>query len=137
MSITHSVDHGRRELVATATGPVSYEEVRTHLLVERREGGLSYPELIDARSATPTWSTAEARELVALLKAFGRESALGPTGVVVSSELAYGMLRMLEIMVEDVCIIRPFRDYAAAKQWFQDLPRNANCGMQPPRVARG
>ena len=124
MSITHSVDHGRRELVATASGPVSYEEVRTHLLVERHEGGLRYPELIDARSATPTWSAAEARQLVALLTTFGRESALGPTGVVVSSELAYGMLRMLEILMEDVCIVRPFRDCDAAKQWFQDLPRN-------------
>lgn len=123
MTITHSVDHGRRELVATASGPVGYEEVRTHLLVERREGGLSYPELIDARSANPTWSTAEAREIVTLLKAFGRESTLGPTAVVVSSELAYGMLRMLEIMLEDVCIVRPFLDYATAEQWLRDLPQ--------------
>jgi hypothetical protein len=125
MTITHSVDHDRRELVAIAIGAIGYEEVRTHLLVERREGGLSYAELIDARSATPTWSTAEARTIVTMLTAFGRESVLGPTAVVVSTELAYGMLRMLEIMLEDVCIVRPFLDYAAAEQWLRDLPRDA------------
>jgi len=125
MTITHLVDHGRRELMATASGPVSYEEVRDHLLLERKEKGLSYPELIDARSATPTWSAAQAREIVSLLEDFGRKHVLGPTAVVVSNELGYGMLRMLEILLEDVCIVRPFRDYAAAEQWFKDLPRNA------------
>jgi hypothetical protein len=125
MTITQSVDHGRREVVTTASGPVDYEEVRNHLLVERREVGLRYPELIDARSATPTWSTGEARDIVTLLRTLGREAALGPTAVVVSTELAYGMLRMLEIMLEDVCIVRPFRDYAAAERWLRDLPGNA------------
>jgi len=125
MTITHFVDHDRRELVATATGPVSYEEVRNHLLVERQEEGLSYPEIIDARAATPAWSAAEAREIVTLLEAFGRKSVLGPTAVVVSSDVAYGMIRMFEILLQDVCVVRPFRDYAAAEQWFKDLPRSA------------
>jgi hypothetical protein len=125
MAITHLLDHGRRELVATASGPVSYEDVRDHLLVERQEDGLSYPELIDARLAIPTWSAAEAREIVSLLRSFARKTALAPTAVVVSSDLAYGMLRMLEILLEDVCIVRPFRDYAAAEQWFKELPRSA------------
>ena len=42
------------------------------------------------------------------------------TAIVVDSELAYGMLRMLEILVEDVCSIRPFRDHEKAEQWLAD-----------------
>ena len=122
MTITCSIDHDRRYMEATASGQVAWEEVRTHLLEERREHGLTYAELIDARSATPTWSSAQAREIVELLTALGRESRLGPTAVVVSHDFAYGMLRMLEMLLEDVCIVRPFRDYHEAEQWLWGLP---------------
>ena len=78
-------------------------------------------ELIDGRAATPTWSSAQAREIVELLTTFGRKSALGPTAVVVADDLAFGMLRMLEILLEDVCIVKPFYDYDTAEQWLQGL----------------
>jgi hypothetical protein len=119
MAITFSVDHDRRYIEATATGQIDLEEVRTHLMDERRKYGLSYIEFIDARSATPTWSSAQIREIVELLRTLGRESKLGPTAVVISNDYAYGMLRMLEILLEDVCIVRPFRNYEAAEQWLR------------------
>jgi hypothetical protein len=121
MPITSSIDHDLRYMVAIASGPITWEEVQSHLLVERFEGGLSYSELIDARAATPIWSTNQAREIVELLTTFSRKSVLGPTAVVVSSDIAFGMLRMLEIMLEDICIVRPFRDYEAAEQYLRDL----------------
>jgi hypothetical protein len=111
-------------MVAIASGPISYEEVKSHLLVERLKGGLSYLELIDGRDATPTWSAAQAREIVELLTTFGRKSPLGPTAVVVSNELAFGMLRMLEILIGDICIVKPFRDYEAAEKWLRELEAN-------------
>jgi hypothetical protein len=125
MTITSSIDHDRRYMEATASGSVAYEEVRNHLLEERREHGLSYAELIDARDATPVWSTAQAREIVELLRTLGRESTLGPTAVVVSNDFSYGMLRMLEILLENVCVVRPFIDYDAAQQWLRSLRRTA------------
>jgi hypothetical protein len=120
MPITCSIDHDRRYMEAIASGPIGVEEVRTHLLAERFEGGLSYKELIDGRSATPIWSSAQSREILTLLTSLGRDSSLGPTAVLVSSELAFGMMRMLEILLEDVCIVKPFRDYDAAVQWLLD-----------------
>jgi hypothetical protein len=123
MTITSTIDHDRRYMEATASGQVAWEEVRTHLLDERREHGLTYAELIDARSATPTWSPAQARDIVELLRTLGLESSLGPTAIVVSHEFAYGMLRMLEILLDEVCIVRPFRDYDEAEQWLRGLPQ--------------
>jgi hypothetical protein len=133
MTITCSIDHDRRTMVAIASGPIGWEEVRSHLLAERFEGGLSYLELIDARAATPTWSSDEARDIVALLTTFGRKSALGPTAVVVSCDLAFGMLRMLEIFIEDICIVKPFRDYDAAGKWLRELEvsRDPTSGTGP------
>lgn len=123
MPITSTIDHDRQYMASTATGLITWEEVRDHLLDERRDGGLCYPEIIDARTAKPIWSSAQARDIVALLNLLGRESALGPTAVVVASDLALGMLRMIEIMLDDVCLIRPFQDAKAAEQWLRDLKK--------------
>jgi len=130
MAITSSIDHDRRYMEATASGTVTWEEVRAHLLEERCQRGLSYAELIDGRSATPAWSSAQAREVVVLLTTLGRESRLGPTAVVVSDDYSFGMMRMLEILLEEVCIVRPFRDYDAAQQWLRSLPSTAAPGAE-------
>jgi hypothetical protein len=46
------------------------------------------------------------------------ESRLGPTAVLVSSDEAFGIIHMLEMLVEDVCEVKSFRDEAAARAWF-------------------
>jgi hypothetical protein len=125
MSIAYSIDHDRRESMAVASGPVGLEDVLAHLRAKRREGGLSYPEIIDARWATLTWSAAEVHEIVDKLTTLGRESPLGPTALVVSSEMSYGMARMLEILLHDVCTVQPFRQYAAGERWLRALGRHA------------
>jgi hypothetical protein len=132
MPITFTIDHDRLYMASTAIGLITWEEVRDHLLDERRGGGLSYPEIIDARAAKPIWSSAQARDIVALLNLLGRDSALGPTAVVVDSDLALGMLRMIEIMLDDVCIIRAFRDTRAAEQWLRDLKKDTKLDKTMP-----
>jgi hypothetical protein len=41
---------------------------------------------------------------------------------VVANDYAYGMLRMLEILLDDVCLVRPFRERDAAEQWLLEQP---------------
>ena len=73
------------------------------------------------------WSSTQTREIVKLLKTLGQESNLGPTAIVVSTDYAFGMLRMIEILLNDVCIVQPFRDYDATKQWLQgDISASSN-----------
>jgi hypothetical protein len=38
-----------------------------------------------------------------------QDTGVGAAAIIVNSELAFGMMRILEMMVEDVCSIRPFR----------------------------
>jgi hypothetical protein len=119
VSITYSIDRKKRRLTAVATGAVTYPEVLAHLEMERRDGGLPLQELIDGARATAALSAADVREIVQRLREVGRLGALGPTAIVVHDDASYGMMRMLEILVEDVCDVRPFRDRAEAEAWLE------------------
>ena len=119
MPITATYDHPHRRITARAEGKVTIEEIRDHLEEERQEPGLAYVELIDARLSVPDFSPADVRVLVALLRWLGERTRLGPTGVVVESEFQFGMVRMIEILVEDVCQIKPFYNSADAENWLR------------------
>ncbi len=123
MGFINRIDHAGRMMYATAEGAITLSEIQNHLAVERREGGLQYKELIDARTASPAVSGADVRNIVSWLEAFAREHLLGPTAVVVSTPVAYGMLRMLAFLSEDFCTIRPFLDPAEAEKWLRERPK--------------
>jgi hypothetical protein len=120
MPITSTVDHARSEIHAVATGPIHYADIEEHLQQEQNREGLSYSEFIDAREATPILSPAEVRRIVELLRALRKESRLGRTAVLVSTDYAFGLLRMLETLLEDVCQVRPFRDELEAHEWLAE-----------------
>lgn len=122
MGFTNHVDHAARRMSATAEGPITIADIKAHLMVERREGGLGYTELIDARRASPAFGGEDVRRVVAWLAEFAKENALGPTAVVVSTMVGFGVMRMFDILVEDFCVIRPFRDMDEAEQWLQSSP---------------
>jgi hypothetical protein len=107
--------------MAVAEGPVTLEQIRDHLEEERQEPGLGYSELIDARASDPDLSPADVRVLVALLRWLGERTRLGPTAVLVSTDFQYGITRMVEMMVEDVCLIKPFRTGADAERWLAEV----------------
>ena len=119
--IGYSVDAKQRLVITVAEGMVSVAEVRKHLSSEQRDSALPFRELIDARHAWIDFSPAEVRELVDLLRSLSIQHYLGPTAVVVSSPVAFGVMRMLEALVEDVCVVRPFHDVAQAESWIRDV----------------
>ena len=118
MSVTYTVDHERREMYTTADGPITMEDIRKHLNEDHRDKGLSYRELIEAAGATAVFSASDVRTTVGILRAYGREGVLGPTAIGVGNDLAYGMFRMLAILLEDVCALQPFRTRREAEQWL-------------------
>jgi hypothetical protein len=122
MPIAYSIDHARRRLFTVAKGSVTYPEVVAHLEKERDDNFLSLIEFIDATHATAAFSAAEVRQVVNLLRDLGHHNALGPTAVITGNDISYGMMRMLEMLVEDVCDVRPFRDRDAAEKWLNAIP---------------
>jgi hypothetical protein len=122
MPIDYSIDRARRWLFAVANGSVTYSEVVAHLGKERDDNGLPFTELIDATEARAALSAAEVRQIVDLLRDLGHRNALGPTAVVTGDDMSYGVMRMLGILVEDVCDIRPFKDRSKAEEWLSTIP---------------
>jgi len=128
MPIRYTVDRERRRIAAMAEGLVTHPEIVAHLGRERHEGILPLFELVDASTATTDLTPEEVRQIVSHLRELGRDSALGPVAVLVGDEMAYGMIRMLGIMGEDVCDIRPFRGRDEADQWLDSIS-----AARPPR----
>jgi hypothetical protein len=122
MPIKYRVDRAGRRLITVAEGSVTYSDIAAHLEKERIDNGLLLPELIEATQATAAVSTAEVRKIVDRLREMGHRNALGPTAVVVGNDLSYGLVRMLEILLEDVCDIRPFRNRSEAEEWLKAIP---------------
>lgn len=120
MPVIHAVDHERHEMYTTADGPITIDDIRKHLTQEHRDKGLAYRELIEASRATAAFSPSDVRTTVEILRAYGREGVLGPTAIVVGNDLAYGMIRMLAILLEGVCELQPFRTRQEAEQWLAD-----------------
>jgi hypothetical protein len=96
------------------------DDIRKHLTQEHRDKGLPYRELIEASRATAEFSASDVRTTVELLREYGRKGVLGPTAIVVGNDLAYGMIRMLGILLEGICELQPFRTREEAEQWLAD-----------------
>lgn len=121
MPIIATFDHKHRRVTARAEGRIELDDIREHLEEERQEPGLAYSELIDARGSVPAFPPADVRVLVAWIRWLGERTRLGPTAVVVDSDLEFGMARMVEILVEDVCLVKPFRDKLDAELWLDQV----------------
>ncbi len=120
MPITERVDQVAGMVYTTITGSIVAAEVLAHIERERLGHGLSYPEFIDARGFYPDFNGDHVRMIVERLRAHSQRTALGPTAVLVDSDVGYGMLRMLEMMLDDVASVRPFRDADEATTWLRE-----------------
>ena len=118
MPVTHEVNHERREMHTMADGPITMDDIRKHLTREHRDKGLAYRELIEASRATAAFSSSDVRTTAEILRAYGQEGVLGSTAIVVGNDLAYGMIRMLAILLEGVCELQPFRTRKEAERWL-------------------
>ena len=123
MGFEIDVDHGTQVVRTAVRGPIRLADVQAHLAEENEARGLGYPELIDATQATAEFNPADARTIVDLMRHLGHKGKLGPTAVIVADDVSYGMCRMLEILLEDVCPLRPFRtgEEGKAERWLASV----------------
>jgi len=118
------IDHQLKRTHAVASGPITLADVRAHLGEEGVRCGLGYRELIDATQAKAVFDSADARTIVEILRQLGQRGALGPTAVIVSDDVTYGMVRMVGLILGDICELRAFRldERAKAEAWLKIEP---------------
>jgi hypothetical protein len=124
MPVTLDVDHQQHITRVIVIGDITIEDIRLHLGEEGKRSGLGYRELIDASRATATFSSEDAQRIVEILKNLGGKGALGPTAIIVSDDLTYGMIRMIGSLLDGICDIRPFRitERRKAEEWLATAP---------------
>ncbi|HTO72746.1 MAG TPA: hypothetical protein VMJ30_02955, partial [Gemmatimonadales bacterium] len=97
-------------------------EIHEHLRNVEQESWFPAPALVDARFAAPAVSGADVRGIVARLVAFGERMRDAPIAVVVSSDLGYGLVRMIGLLLDDRISVLPFRELTAADAWLARGP---------------
>ncbi len=119
-----SIDHDRHQLDAVAFGAIHYIDVERHLVEERNMGGIAYKEFVDARDASLTFalSPAEIRQIVSLVRSLCKRCKFGATAVLVCTDFAFGIMRAMEMLLEDVAEVRPFREERVARSWLASEP---------------
>ena len=122
MPLTHRVDAGRRRVEVTASGTITYDDLRTYFRERAVDPAFSsaFDALIDFRGVTGFLSAEELRRFADEVSGWlGRMPSR--RAVVVASDVLYGMGRMLEAHTLDAPVeYRMFRDVPSAERWLAD-----------------
>lgn len=122
MPIHYVIDHVHDRMVTRADGIVTFHDLNAHLDVEQRNRDLHRPELINASGATTDLTTEQVRRLVRRASDMLRDVQLGPTAIVTTDDVAFGMARMYSILAEAVGVnAEVFRDVNAATHWLDRM----------------
>ena len=126
MPIHYSIDANRR-LLTRADGVVTFHDINAHLDVERRNGDLHRPELIDARGATTDLTTEQVRHLVARSTEMLQTLDLGPTAIVTDNKAVYVMARLYAVLAERAGVVAEvFLDVDSATTWLGQFTAQGN-----------
>jgi len=126
MPITYALDPDVGLLRTVSTGDVGLAEVAAFVEQVQAESWFPVPTWVDVRGASTDIPTGEVRAIAALLRDVSPRLARVPIAVVVGSRVAFGLVRMVGLLVDDVLTIRPFHDDEAATAW---LLRPQDSGM--------
>ncbi len=117
--ITFLVDAPRRRIRTTVEGSVTVDEVGTHFETLVHDQVIAYGDFIDAQKAKgPGWFSADVRRAAELVRNLRGDRALGPRAVLVSSSAAFGMVRMLSVLLTPWMTMEVFRDEDSANEWL-------------------
>ncbi len=120
MPIEYSYDSEKRLQTTVVTGDVGFAEAAAHFEQVSREPWFPAPSLTDVRGTTPTIPSSEVRAIVELFRDLGPRIREVPIAVLVDSDVSYGLVRMLQLLLEDSVTLRPFRDREKALHWIAE-----------------
>ena len=122
MPIQYVIDGIHQRVLTHADGLVTFQDLSEHLDAEERDRGLGLPELFDARGTTTNVTAEQVRMLVQRAADTLRRIPLGPTAIVATDDVVFGMARMYAILTEQAgARVEVFRDVESANRWLQEL----------------
>jgi hypothetical protein len=120
--ITFQFDDTRRRIHTTILGAVTLDDVRTYVQALVRANALGCADLIDARATSgPGLFSGDIRRIAQLVASLRGDHAVGPRAIVVTSNAAYGMVRMLAVLASPWAAVEVFREVEPAERWLRGL----------------
>jgi hypothetical protein len=118
MPIAYTYDAVRGLSHTVVTGRITPDEAATYFTQISQEDWFPAPSLTDAREASPNLSGEEIRAITKHFRSIETTLTSVPLAVLVSSEVAFGLVRMVGLLLDDAAMIHPFRDLERAMQWL-------------------
>jgi hypothetical protein len=109
-------------MLTRADGVLTFHDVNAHLDVEQANRDLSRPELIDARGAVTELTADQIHRLVQRATQMLRTTDLGPTAIVTTNDLIFGLALMYVLLSERAGVnAEVFRDMLSARNWLDEF----------------
>ena len=121
MPITFTVDHAQRLVIVIATGTVTRDTIVRYFDTQRMLEGLTYPRLVECRDLDVQLTSDDWRDVTVWLRNMVQGRTIGPAAVVVDNEQSRQLVRMIALLVADICVIEPFDDRPSAEEWLTEL----------------
>jgi hypothetical protein len=119
MPIQYTIDPKDGRMLTRADGMVRFHDIVAHLDVEESNRDLSRAELIDARDAVTDLTADQVRLLVQRAAKVLATAGVGPTAIVTTNDLVFGMARMYALLADGVGVnAEVFRDIRSATDWL-------------------
>lgn len=120
MPISYNIDHEKRRIYSRATGVITYDDLLAHMRADVGDDVSSYSELLDCTAATSSLTANEIRKLADERKAIALRHPPGPVALVATSDVFFGMLRIFDMLTDEVRPIRVFRTLSQAEIWLDE-----------------
>jgi hypothetical protein len=123
MPITHRINSETGILCVTRSGSIETHDEENALRTRKNDPNIypGIPVLADFREVTPADSTRVVQYLASRVTRLASRLECGPLGIVVSSDVEYGMARMFLALTERTHPqTKIFRDYDEAVSWLRD-----------------
>ena len=119
--VVETIDHEARRIYSRGDGEITLQILATHMLNRLDPTIAAYGELLDITNATTSMSEQDIHELAALRKTISLPFEAGPTAVVATNQVFYGMFRMYEMITDQIRPIMVFRDIESARKWLDEV----------------
>jgi hypothetical protein len=112
-------------LFTRAEGLLTIDEILRHLDRERNAKGIAHPEVFDATQASTDATGEEVRVVLRRMIDMRCHGAFGPTAVITTNDVVFGMARMLGILceLEGGPEVQVFRSFDEGLDWLARVER--------------
>ena len=121
MPVSYFINHEKKRIYTTATGTVSFIDLREHMHSEFGRSAAIYPELFDCTNATADLEPDDMRMLVKERSQIAQIQNAAPVAIVAPTDNFFDLFKIFNTLTTSIRPIAVFREVSAAEQWLDQF----------------